>query len=236
LKKNLLMKNTAPNFYNNKIRIKIKKTKPKYKNNYTNNNNVLSTTKGKYSGKRISLNLNNYQSLNLNLNKNRIQNEEKKLISIYSPFRDSPSYLISEDNKNNENENDDANNIIKKYYKNINNIFLSDFPDNLNDYQADTYNPKNYFNLYSNYLNYNNCNINENTNKHIIKEKKIYLKHNSFNLSKENKENINTTNEINKGKLFKEIIINYNHSNNITFDGLKKNLKNEFHVKPKNTN
>ena len=236
LNKNLLMKNTAPNFYNNNIRIKIRKTKPKYKNNYTNNNNVLSTTKGKYSRKRISLNLNNYQSLNLNLNKNRIQNEEKKLISICSPFRDSPSYLISEDNKNNENENDDdSNNIIKKYYKNINNIFLSDFPDNLNDYQADTYNPKNNFNLYSNYLNYNNYNINENNNKHITTEKKIYRKHNSLNLKKENKENINTTNEINKGKLFKEIIINYNHSNKLTFDGLKKNLKNEFDVNPKNT-
>ena len=235
LNKNLLMKNTTPNFYNNNIRIKIKKTKTKCKNNYSDNNNYLSSTKGKYSKKRISLNLNNYQNLNLNLNKNRIHNEEKKLISTCSPYRDSPSYLGTEENIINEKE-DDSNNIIKKYYKNINNIFLSDFPDNLNDYQADTYNPKNNFNLYSNYLNCNNYNINENKNKNITTEKKIYKKHNSLNLKKENKENINTTNGINKGKLFKEIIINYNRSNKLTFDGLKKNLKNEFEVNPKNSN
>ena len=235
LNKNLLMKNTTPNFYNNNIRIKIKKTKTKCKNNYSDNNNYLSSTKGKYSKKRISLNLNNYQNLNLNLNKNRIHNEEKKLISTCSPYRDSPSYLGTEENIINEKE-DDSNNIIKKYYKNINNIFLSDFPDNLNDYQADTYNPRNNFNLYSNYLNCNNYNINENKNKNITTEKKIYKKHNSLNLKKENKENINTTNGINKGKLFKEIIINYNRSNKLTFDGLKKNLKNEFEVNPKNSN
>ena len=35
--------------------------------------------------------------------------------------------------------------------------------------------------------------------------------------------------------MFKEIIINYNHSNKLTFDGLKKNLKNEFEVNPKKT-
>ena len=237
INKNFLMKNTAPNFYNNNIRIKIKKTKAKYKNNYSDNNNFLSSTKGKYSKKRISLNLNNCQNLNLNLNKNRIHNEEKKLISTCSPYRDSPSYLGTEENKI-DNE-DDSNNIIKKYYKNINNIFLSDFPDNLNDYQADTYNPKNNFNLYSNYLNYNNYNINDNNNKNITTEKKIYKKHNSLNLkkeNKENKENINTANGLNKGKLFKEIIINYNRSNKLTFDGLKKNLKNEFEVHPKNSN
>ena len=237
LTKNILMKNTTPNFYNNNIRIKIKKTKTKYKNNNSDNNNYLTSNKGKYNRKRISLNLNNCQNLNLNLNKNRIHDEEKKLISTCSPYRDSPSYLDTEENKKNENE-DDSNNIIKKYYKNINNIFLSDFPDNLNDYQVDTYNPKNNFNLYSNYLNYNNYNLNENNNKNINTEKKIYKKHNSLNLKKENKENINTINGINKDKFFKEIIINYNHSNKLTFDGLKKNLKNEFDVnpKPKNTN
>ena len=41
------------------------------------------------------------------------------------------------------------------YYKNINNIFLSELPEDLKNYQSDTYNPKNNSHLYSNFLNYN---------------------------------------------------------------------------------
>ena len=100
--------------------------------------------------------------------------------------------------------------IIKNNYKNINNIFLS---ENLNDdYQAQTYNPKRENNLYSNYLN-NNINT----------DRKIYEKNNFLN----SKKNITLSNEM-KNLCFKEIVINYNHNQQLSFDGLRKNLKNEF--------
>ena len=220
LNNNLVIRNTTPNFYINSIKIKIPKTKTKNKTKKSNYK-ILASVNGKYNKKRISCNLKNAN--NLNIFQSRIDNEEKKLISTFSPYNSGKFIPLI----NNIDDNIEQNNLHNMYYKNINNIFLSELPEDLKNYQSDTYNPKNNSHLYSNFLNYNfytNKILNNNKNINIT-ERKIYKKYNSFNSQKKN---IYSTNEVNKGK-FKEIIINYNNkSNQISFDGLKKDLKEEF--------
>ena len=89
------------------------------------------------------------------------------------------------------------------------------------------------------------CNADINTNKYssdstkVISDREIY-KRNSFsytqrmnNFTNKDKQKYNALNEYND-KEFKEIIINYNNKGQISFAGLKKNLKEEFNNSKKN--
>ena len=220
LNDNFLKRNKTPNFHNNDIRIKVPKTKSKNKNktkNIKNIYNYFASFNGKYNKKKI-----NYifkDTNNLDYFRNIIDNEEKQLVSASSPY--TTDIVIPKKIYNN--ENIEPNIKYNNYYNNINNIFLSELPENLEDNFSATYNSKNNFNLYSNFINYN-FNINKcikNDKVINITERKTYKKFNSLN---SNKKNFNSINELNKGE-FKEIIINYNNnSGQLSFDDLRKDL------------
>ena len=230
-KNKLIKKNVISDFYPNRIKIKILKTKTKNKNKVMdpkNINNSLKSANCKYSKKKINSILKNTNEINLKVFQSRISNEEGKLISTSSPY--SSNKELRE--KIFKDENITSNNKYSGYHKNINNIFLSDLPDSLEEYQSDTYNPKNNYNQFSNYLEHNfNINKIRNNNNINVTDRKVYKKFNNFNF---HRENLNSSDELNKGK-FKEIIINYNNKNysQSSFDRLKKNLRREFNNKNK---
>ena len=187
---NLFMKRTAPNFYHNHNK----------------------TCKSKiYEKRRSFFNLSTIYTKRINLQKFKKKEDKKIFSSSSNKIYGSEAYgeIFTPEYKNNK-----TNRIIKNY-NNINNIFLS---ENLDDYQAETYNPKNNYNLYTNYYLKNNK-ININTDR-------IYKK-NSLSITQKAYNSNNSLNEL-KDKQFKEFIINYNYKGQISFDGLKKNLKKEF--------
>ena len=191
---NFFMERTTPFFY--------------YKNNCIKNENFLSKEKIKSNNNLIIYEKKGYFQ-------NRINKNERKGINSFSKynyeyFKNESSYtpyIIKINNNFNS-----STKITKNNYKNTNNIFLS---DNLEDYQMETYNPKNKYNLYSNYL----------INNKINTERNIYKK--NYSLTWRNRNITSTISDINNIKL-KEFEINFNNKSQLPFASLKKNLKKEF--------
>ena len=193
----------ATNHINNLF---MKKTTPNFYHNYNK------TFKTKiYEKRRSFFNLSSIYTKRINLQKLKKKEDKKIFSSSLNKIYGSEAYgeVFTPEYKNYK-----TNRIIKNY-NNTNNIFLS---ENINDYQTETYNPKNNYNLYTNYY-LKNDKININTDR-------IYKK-NSLSITQKDYNSNNSLNEL-KDKQFKEFIINYNYKGQISFDGLKKNLKKEF--------
>ena len=207
---NIIFKNYKQNaLKNNSISDKISNKENESNNNWNNNikiNNFLHKTK---KSEKMKYNLSTIYKKKVNL-QNGVNNDKKGLFYFSPNIKENFDYLepLTPTDKK-KNIDFKIAKTIKNNYKNINNIFLS---ENLDDYQSETYNPINNFNIYSNY-----------EVSHNIKTcQKIYKK----NIANKYK-NINSLNEINNSK-FKEFIINFKNNAQLQFNGLKKNLKKEF--------
>ena len=156
---------------------------------------------------------------NDNNNNDKLEENNNYFSSTFKENRDYNEDFLSFCKKNST-----LNKFFKKSTNRTNNIFLSEDTD---EYQAETYNADIDTNKYSS------------DSTKIISDRNIY-KRNSFsytqrtnNFNNKDKQNYNALNEYND-KEFKEIIINYNNKGQISFAGLKKNLKEEFNNSKKN--
>ena len=187
------------------------------KEHHSNNNNPIA--KSTIIEKRKTIfNISSIYTKRINLlknnnNNNGVEENNNYFSSTYKESREYKEEYIDICKKNK---------TLNKFYNktnHTNNIFLS---DDLDDYQAETYNQN-----INNNNNFNSYSSKINSDRNIYKKNSFSYTQRINNFTKNNQNNYNALNEYND-KQFKEIIINYNNKGQISFAGLRKNLKEEF--------